>query len=166
VYSYKWFEGAWPQPTYHPKYHDCIKQLGLFPNVQSLTVHFDRHAGEDGDDNLFQDPDFQRIWLRRILSPLVGCVNELALRHYENTGDKRAHPRSETPELMSTIAGVRSLRMSVKHREASADSGPIYKVRAYSLLRCRRSRPQALRREKVVSHANVVYRQTFCWLQS
>lgn len=133
MYSYKWFEGAWPQPSYHREYHDCIKQLGLFPNVQGVTVHFDRHAGEDGDDNLFQDPDFQKLWLRRILSPLRGRANELALRNYENTGDKGEQSRSETPELMSTMSGVKSFRMSVKHRETSADSGPIYKVRAHKL---------------------------------
>jgi hypothetical protein len=125
VHSYKWFAGAWPQPNYHPEYHNCIKQLGLFPNVQGVGMHFDRHAGEDGDDNLFQDPDYQRIWLRCILSPLKGCANELALRNYENTGDKGVRPRSETPELMSTLTGVKSFRMSVKHRETSADSGPV-----------------------------------------
>ena len=143
MYSYKWFEGAWPQPNYHPEYHDCIKQTVLFPNAQGVTVHFDRHAGGDGDDNLFQDPDFQRIWLRRILSPLRGRINKLALRHYENTGDKGVQPRSETLELMSTLTGVKSFRMSVKHRETSADSGPMYKVRA-KVLSCRGSRVKAL----------------------
>lgn len=135
MYSYKWFEGAWPQPTYHREYHDCIRQLGLFPNVHGVTVHFDRHAGEDGDDNLFQDPDYQRLWLRRILSPLGGRVKKLALRHFENTGDKGVQSRSETPELLSTMSGVKSFRLSVKHRETSADSGPMYKVRAHKLNR-------------------------------
>lgn len=111
-------------------YHECIKCIGDFPNVRSVAVHFDRHAGDDHEEDTLQDPDFQKTWLRRILGPLNGRLTGFAFRHYENTGDKGNSPRPETSILMSTISKMTSLRMSVKHRETSNDSGPIYRVRA------------------------------------
>lgn len=126
----RWFDGSWPRPIFDPLYHECIRRLGELPNVRSVSVNFDRHAGEDDDDDTLQDPDFQRTWLRRILGPLGGRLTGIALRHYENTGDKGTQPRPETPILMKAVSKLTSLRMSVKHRETNGDSGPIHRVSA------------------------------------
>lgn len=112
-------------------------------------MHFDRHAGDDQEEDTLQDPDFQRVWLRRILGSLKGRLNEISLRHYENTGDRAAVPRSETPALMNALSHVISLRMSVKHRETNGDAGPIYRVSStdplysdtYSQLQCANIHP-------------------------
>lgn len=91
-------------------------------------MHFDRHATDDDEEDTFQHPEFQKVWLRRILHPLQGRLDEISIRHYENTGDTATVPRSETPVLMESLSNVKSLRMSVKHRETNPDGGPIYRV--------------------------------------
>lgn len=98
--------------------------------MRSVVVHFDRHAGIDGDEDILQGPDFQRLWLRRILSPLDERLSRVSLRHYENTGDETSEdtkipavePRTQTPILKSTLSNLTSLRMSVKHVEISGVS--------------------------------------------
>jgi hypothetical protein len=113
--------------------------------VRSVVVHFDRHAGCEGDEDILQDPDFQRFWLRRILSPLNERLSRVSLRHYENTGDETSEgrtlnetnlpttePRTQTPILKSTLSGLTSLRMNVKHPEILDEGGdnpqPIHRV--------------------------------------
>jgi hypothetical protein len=136
AWSQRWFNEAWPLPKYGTTYHECVKRLGEFPNVRSVVVHFDRHAGFDGDKDILQDPDFQRLWLRRILNPLNERLSRVSLRHYQNTGDETsegrtlseikvpaAEPRTQTPILKSTLSGLTSLRMSVKHPEIRGVSG-------------------------------------------
>ena len=104
--------------------------------MRSVVVHFDRHAGFDGDEDILQGPDFQRLWLRRILSPLDERLSRVSLRHYENTGDETSEdrtlngtkipavePRTQTPILKSTLSSLTSLRMSVKHVEIGGVSG-------------------------------------------
>jgi hypothetical protein len=124
-----WHRGTYPVPNYDPRYHECIRRLKEFPNLRSVIVHFDRHAGEDHARDIFQKPDFQKVWLRRILGPLEGRLSSVAFRNYENTGDKGVEPRPETSILHSTLTGLKSLRMSVKHREATSFAESQYHVR-------------------------------------
>ncbi|KAJ4318181.1 hypothetical protein N0V94_004547 [Neodidymelliopsis sp. IMI 364377] len=127
-----WFDGGWPRPTYHPVYIECIKRLNNLPNLRALTVHFDRHKGDDYQDDTLQDPHFQKTWLDRIIRSSNGRVTELAIRHYENPGLKEGMMLHYRPVLMQNTLEVTSLRLSIKHEETSPDSGPVYRVRVIS----------------------------------
>jgi hypothetical protein len=92
--------------------------------MRSLTVHFDRHAGDE--DDIFQKKDFQRRWLRRIIKSTNEHATKLAVRHYENFWKSS----SEAPLFIENVANVTSLRMSIKHQETSHNAGPTYRVRS------------------------------------
>ena len=112
-----------PTPRFDDAYHECIKRLGEFPNIRSITVHFDRHAGQHrGEYGILQDQKFQRKWLRRILHSIQTKTLNIAVRHYQNHFDSKY----EVPMFIDNIAKMGSLRMSIKHVQIGVDTGTSY----------------------------------------
>src|SRR5690242_1810928 len=75
------YRDDWPLPEFAPIYHECIERLGEFPNLQSITVHKDRH---NSNSEPFQDHNFQGVWLQKILKPIKNRLNDIAVRNYHN----------------------------------------------------------------------------------
>lgn len=120
-----WYSGDAPDPKFVSIYHECVERLVEFPNMRSITVHFDRHAsgGHFSRGEIFQESPFQQQWLSKILRSVNHHVTEIAVRHYDNTSE----PKNDL--VFRDDAKVTSLRLSIKHEETNRLSvGPTYRV--------------------------------------
>ncbi|KAH7109865.1 hypothetical protein B0J11DRAFT_512724 [Dendryphion nanum] len=88
------------------------RDMGEFPNLQGLTIIFDRHvAAEQHDmDPIFQDQQLRHNILNDIINPLKDRIRDLWIRSLSGC---------ESP-----VSGLRSLRLSVVHEETEPDLEP------------------------------------------
>jgi len=125
AFAYWWFDGWWVGPEFSPVYEECTDRLGEFPNLNAITLHFDRHAGNGDDEETFQENNFQKQFQDRIFRSLKKPIDSISIRNFHKWGiDNSAQ------KLRSHLVSVKSLRLSIAHEESHPDGRPSCHVRA------------------------------------
>lgn len=135
-----------PRPRMSNEWMDVYNALPELPNLDSISLHFDRHAG--AEDNYCGDEEFQGP-LERISN--VDNVFQLLKGRIRNLSIRNIQLHSWMPHSVTGLGGILSieqacvwdralalknstlekldsLRMNVVHLEPHGEAGPVYKV--------------------------------------
>lgn len=112
---------------------DLYGRVTEFSKLESVSLHFDRHAGnydayDDDNDEILHHPVLRSSKLLDMLNVVDRSIKDLSVRHIQ-IGRYKPDPPYAERRISSTLEGLRALRLSVVHEQPRGEAGPVYKVR-------------------------------------
>lgn len=132
------YDGFMPRPEMTDEWQDLFQRIPEFPNLEDVSLIFDRHAGDDkyDTDQELQTPTNRSDYFRSLLKLLDERIKSLAIRHMQldpwsgngidnNPEHTVAHDLSLKDVVLQRLS---ALRLNVVHFQPMGESGNVLDV--------------------------------------
>lgn len=156
-----------PERSFTKVWDECFDRLPEFPNLNSVSLIFDRHGANEeeysyDDEGILQSRSARREWLEKTLKLMGPRIKHLGLRHYQDvtkapwlgTSCCVTHRTAAAAEESNcafaksnslrefVLRGLESLQMIMVHEQPMGESGTLLEVNSFHLSVMHRLREQ------------------------